>query len=97
MKTISEKIYFVDITGNFYDINGEKTDANKILSDQPFCLLLHDEYFFYETINDSLPKTSKLKLIIKNYLSGSYPEEFLEKIYLVKNNKLIAEIPTENF
>ncbi|MBZ4671819.1 hypothetical protein LF845_11570 [Deferribacterales bacterium Es71-Z0220] len=95
MKTTSD-IYFLDINGKVYDSSLNEINESEVIRSH-YSLLLHDDYFFYETLETNFPKSSKTKLLVKNYLSGTYPETLLEDIYLLKKEKLIAIIPTKKY
>jgi len=95
MKTTSNT-YFLDISGKVYDSDLNEVEVSKIVETQ-YSLLLHDSYFFYETLEENFPKSSNTKLLVKNYLSGTYPEELIKDIFLLKIEKLIAIIPTKKY
>jgi len=48
-------------------------------------------------LEENFPKSLNTKLLVKNYLSGTYPEELIKDIFLLKKEKLIAIIPTKKY
>lgn len=84
MKTTSKNLFYLDFDGNFRSIQNMKpTDVNKIHKENNFSVLLSDEYFIYETVKPKIPDSSKKSLLIKNYLSGIYPEELIKNFFSV--------------
>lgn len=97
MKTTFENIYFIDIERNIYDLGNNGKEVESIPADTEYAIVLDDNFFIYETIGAKIPKSSKIDMIVRNYLSGIYPENLIENFYIVKGEKVIAAIATNKF
>lgn len=83
MKTTSKNIFFLDADGHFESVSGKKTPSYEIEKLKDFSLLVSDKYFIHETIRPKIPSSSKSSLLVKNYLTGIYPEEMIKNFFSV--------------
>lgn len=97
MKTTFETIYFIDIENRIYDLMENGKQVEEIPYDTEYSIILDDTFFIYETIEAKIPKSSKVNLIVRNYLSGTYPENLIENFYVVNGENIVAAIATNKF
>lgn len=98
MKTTSENIIYIDSNGNILDNDYNYIDIDNLSNIKNLSIVIDDSYFIYEVVKPKFPKTSKIKLLAKNYLKSIYPEELIENLYILNlPDKSIIVIPLQKF
>lgn len=91
MKTTFEDIFFLDADGKFKSSSDKHIPSYEIEKLKGFSLLVSDKYFIHETVRPKIPSSSKSGLLVKNYITGIYPEEMVKSFFSVNysDNTLI--------